>query len=164
MDASQFVWDHFKLNAEQRLKSFNFFVLLSMFADGGVFTALEKGLTPSLLALLGGAITVFGIVFWLVDSRSRELLLLTIPALREIEDQFPESHRLFAIDAKNQGRFVRYTFAFRTLILAQVAFGVGIGLYGTHRWLCEKSWSPNESQDAHQALIQPSSRLEVVPH
>lgn len=136
MDASQFVWDHFKLNAEQRLKSFNFFVLLSMFADGGVFTALEKGLMPSSLLLLGGAIALFGIVFWLVDSRSRELLLLTIPALKQIEMNFPENNRLFAIDAQQQGRFVRYTFAFRTLILSQIVFGVGIGLYGAHRWLC----------------------------
>ena len=136
MDESQFVWDHFKLNAEQRLKSFNFFVLLSMFADGGVFTALEKGLTPSLLSLLGGAIIVFGTVFWLVDSRSRELLHLTIPALKQIESGFAETSRLFAIDAQRQGVFVRYTFAFRTLIVAQIAFGVGVGLYGVHRWLC----------------------------
>ena len=28
MDEWQYLWDHFKFNAEQRLKGFNFFVLL----------------------------------------------------------------------------------------------------------------------------------------
>ena len=37
MDGKDLVWDHFKFNAEQRLRGFNFFVLLSIFADGGVF-------------------------------------------------------------------------------------------------------------------------------
>ena len=34
MTPEDFVWDHFKFNAEQRLKAFNFFVILSIFADG----------------------------------------------------------------------------------------------------------------------------------
>jgi hypothetical protein len=49
MDGRDLVWEHFKFNAEQRLRSFNFFVLLSIFADGGVFTALEKGFNPKLV-------------------------------------------------------------------------------------------------------------------
>lgn len=134
MDGRDLVWDHFKFNAEQRLRGFNFFVLLSIFADGGVFTALEKGFNPKLLLLLGLFIVVLAIVFWLVDTRSRQLLNLTIPALKEIESSFPESHRLFAIDAVSQGRFVRYTFAIRMLLAAQLIFGLGIVLYGACRW------------------------------
>ena len=68
MDGRELVWDHFKFNAEQRLRGFNFFVLLSIFANGGVFTALEKGLNPKLLILLGLFITIFAIVFSLVDA------------------------------------------------------------------------------------------------
>ncbi len=115
MDGRDLVWDHFKFNAEQRLRGFNFFVPLSIFADGGVFTALEKGFNPKLLLLLGLFIVVLAVVFWLVDTRSRQLLNLTIPALKEIEASFPETHRLFAIDAVSQGKYVRYTFAIRVL-------------------------------------------------
>ena len=43
MKEIEFIWEHFKLNAEQRLKGFNLFVVLSIFADGGVFTAIERG-------------------------------------------------------------------------------------------------------------------------
>jgi hypothetical protein len=136
MDGRQFVWDHFKFNAEQRLKGFNFFVLLSMFADGGIFTAIEKQLDPFLLMLLGLFVVVLAVVFWLVDTRSRNLLHITIPALKEIEATFPESHRLFAIDSIQQGRFIRYTFAFRILLLCQLAFGVYVFLRGAIGWLC----------------------------
>jgi hypothetical protein len=126
MDGTQFIWEHFKFNAEQRLKGFNFFVLLSIFANGGVFTAIEKQLHFFLLLLLGLFIVILALVFWLVDARSRNLLKLTIPALKEIESTFPETHRLFAIDAKEQGFFIRYTFAFRGLLIFQLLFGMGV--------------------------------------
>jgi hypothetical protein len=133
MEGRDLVWDHFKFNAEQRLRGFNFFVLLSIFADGGVFTALEKGLSPRLVVLLGLFVTLLAFVFWLVDTRSCQLLNITIPALKEIETEFPESFRLFAIDAIKRGTFVRYTFAIRALLSAQLLFGIGVAWYGVCR-------------------------------
>jgi hypothetical protein len=135
MEGSQFIWEHFILNAEQRLKGFNFFVVLSIFANGGVFTAIEKQLHPILLLLLGLFIFVLAIVFWLVDTRSHNLIRLTIPALKEIESSFPESYRLFAIDAKEQGCFIRYTFAFRVLLTFQLLFGIGVIFYSFFKCL-----------------------------
>ncbi len=77
---------------------------------------------------------MLAVVFWLVDTRSRQLLNLTIPALKEIESSFPETHRLFAIDAASQGKYVRYTFAIRVLLATQLFFGLGVVLYGACRW------------------------------
>lgn len=134
MDEKQFVWEHFKFSAEQRLKGFNFFVLFSIFADGGVFTALEKGVNPKLLTLLGFFIILLAVVFWLVDSRSRQLIALTIPALKVVEASFPDKFKLFAIDEEKQGFVVRYTFAIRTLLVAQFLFGLGVALYGHCPW------------------------------
>lgn len=110
------------------------FVLLSTFADGGVFTALGKGFNPEPLLLLGSLVVVLAVVFWLVDTRSRQLLNLTIPALKEIESSFPETHRLFAIDAATQGKIIRYTFAIRMLLASQFFFGLGVVLHGVYRW------------------------------
>ncbi len=132
MDEGQFVWEHFKLNAEQRLKSFNFFVLLSMFADGGVFAALEKGFAPSVVVLLGLAIMLFGILFGIVDARSRNLIELTIPAFRQIEHKFQEQCRLFTLEAAKPKTWVRYRVAFTSLICAQLAFGLGIVIWSVH--------------------------------
>lgn len=134
MQYDQLVWDHFKFNAEQRLKGFNFFVLLSIFAHGGVFTAIQKELTPGPMVILGLFVAFLSTVFWLVDSRSRDLLDLSIRALKEIERSFPESAQLFAIDAREQGRFVRYTSAIRALLFVQLIFGVGVACYGVYVW------------------------------
>ena len=130
MDGKDLVWDHFKFNAEQRLRGFNFFVVLSIFADGGVFTAVGQGLDARLIVLLGLLVMLLAGVFWLIDARSHQLLQITIPALKEIEAEFPEKYRLFAIDAVEQGSFVRYTFAIRTLLTAQLLFGLGVLFYG----------------------------------
>ncbi len=134
MDGREFVWAHFKLNAEQRLRGFNFFVVLAIFADGGVLAALQRGFSPGLLILLGAFTALLAQVFWLVDARSRQLLELTIAALKEMEAEFPESHRLFAADALGQSRVISYTFAIRSLLLAQMGFGLGVVVYGLYQW------------------------------
>lgn len=134
MDSRGFVWAHFKLNAEQRLRGFNFFVVLAIFANGGVLAALERGLSPGLLVLLGAFTVLLASVFWLVDARSRQLLQLTITALREIESEFPASYRLFAKDAQGQNRFISYTFAIRALLSAQMGFGLGVMAFGFYQW------------------------------
>ena len=135
MEAREFVWDHFKLNAEQRMQGFNFFVAFSIFANGGVFAAFEKEIAPVLICVVGIFVAVLSVVFYLVDTRSRNLLRLTIPALKEIEAQFPESHRLFAIDAAQQGKLFRYTTGIRILLAMQFLFGLGVAIYGFCRWV-----------------------------
>ena len=134
MDAAQLVWEHFRFNAEQRLKSFNFFVLLSIFANGGVFTAIQYHVASFVLVLLGLFLALLAAVFAIADARSHQLIELTIPALKEIESGFPESHRLFAIDAGKQGRLIRYTVAFRILLGVQFVFGLGVAIYGFLMW------------------------------
>ncbi|ABP81763.1 conserved hypothetical protein [Stutzerimonas stutzeri A1501] len=134
VDGREFVWAHFKLNAEQRLRGFNFFVVLAIFADGGVLAALQQGFSPGLLVLLGAFTVLLAQVFWLVDARSRQLLELTIVALKEMEADYPESYRLFAADALGQSRVISYTFAIRALLLAQMGFGLGVVGYGLWQW------------------------------
>ncbi|MCA0900383.1 MULTISPECIES: RipA family octameric membrane protein [Microbulbifer] len=130
MNEQQYLCDHYRFNAEQRLKAFNFFVVLSMFADGGIFTAVEKGFHPLILVLLGGFVVIVSAVFWVMDMRSRQLLNLTVPGLRAIEAQLPEPARIFTRDLSNQGRCIRYTFAIRALILGQFVCGTAVVVYG----------------------------------
>jgi len=132
MQSDQFIWEHFKLNTESRLRGFNFFILLSIFADGGVFTALEKSFNPKLLILLGVFTALLAFVFWIMDVRSTRLLKLTIPALKDIESSFQTKCRIFAADAINQGWFFRFTFATRVLLLAQFLFGAGVLCFGIY--------------------------------
>ncbi|WP_193165680.1 hypothetical protein [Microbulbifer hainanensis] len=135
MNELQYLCEHYRFNAEQRLKGFNFFVVLTMFAEGGIFTAVEKGFHPLILALLGGFVVILSTVFWLVDARSRELLGLAVPGLRRLEQELPEKSRLFCLDKENRGSFVRYTFAIRALLIGQFIFGTGVAAYGLYSWM-----------------------------
>lgn len=134
MEASQqqkeYLWDHFKFNAEQRLKAFNFFVVFSVFANGGVFAAIEKRADAIVFVLVGAFICLLASTFFLIDRRSQHLLRLGIPGLKDYEKRFPEHSRLFALDEVKRERFVRYTVAFRVLFVAQLCFGLGVFAYG----------------------------------
>lgn len=134
MEQGQYLCEHYRFAADQRLKVFNFFVILTMFVEGGIFTAVEKDFHPLILALLGGFVVILVTVFWLMDIRSRQLLKLAVPALKTLEQDYPEEARIFSNDAIRRGDLARYTFAFRVLLAGQLVFGMGVAAYGLHHW------------------------------
>ncbi len=129
-----YLWEHWKFNAEQRLKAFNFYVALSIFANGMIFAALEKANHPAVLVLLGGFVCLLAVVFAVVDARSRHLLHLTKVGLKALEAGLPEHARLFLLDDQRRWRAVRYTVAFNLLVVAQLIFGLMVAGYGVSRW------------------------------
>jgi hypothetical protein len=129
-DEKDYLWQHFVFNAEQRLKAFNFFVIFSVFANGGVFTAFKENFEGYVFVLIGGFICVLSIVFGLIDIRSQFLLRLAVPGLKEYEKQLATESRLFTIDASKGNCRPRYTLAFRILFILQFIFGLGIMIYG----------------------------------
>ena len=129
-----YLWHHFAFNAEQRLKAFNFFVVFAVFANGGVFAAVERSSHGAVFVLIGGFVAALSIVFALIDVRSQGLLKLAVPGLMAYERQFAEPSRVFARDASRRAGFVRYTVAFRILFAMQFAFGVGVIVYGIAKW------------------------------
>ncbi|MCO1334138.1 hypothetical protein MO867_07250 [Microbulbifer sp. OS29] len=134
MEQGQYLCEHYRFAADQRLKVFNFFVILTMFVEGGIFTAVEKDFHPLILALLGGFVVILVTIFWLMDIRSRQLLKLAVPALKTLEMGFPEEARIFSNDAIRRGDLARYTFAFRVLLTGQLIFGLGVASYGFYHW------------------------------
>ena len=134
IEEKKYLWQHFVFNAEQRLKAFNFFVVLSVFANGGVFAAVEKNLHGALFLLIGGFISFLSVVFWVIDLRSQALIQLAVPGLKEFEKQFSEQSRLFANDSTRAKQQIRYTNAFRALFVLQLVFGLGVLAYGVVKW------------------------------
>jgi hypothetical protein len=130
-----YLWAHFVFNAEQRLKAFNFFVVFSVFANGGVFTAVDRAMHPLAFVLIGGFICILSAVFFLIDLRSRRLIRLAIPGLKEYEKQFLEHSRLFANEFTYLSKgIVSYSIAFRILFLTQFFFGAGVVVWGLDKW------------------------------
>lgn len=131
-----YLWNHFVFNAEQRLKAFNFFVVFAVFANGGLFTAVDKSPHPFVFVLIGGFVFILSVVFWVIDIRSRRLIQLAVPGLKEFEKRFAEHSRLFALDEPHTRTLFRFTTAFRTLFVIQSLVGVGAVTYGIMRWAC----------------------------
>ena len=134
-EEKNYLWQHFVFNAEQRLKAFNFFVVFSVFANGGVFAAVEKDSHGAVFVLIGAFVVAMSIVFWVIDARSQGLLQLAVPGLKDYESRFPEQSRLFERDAGRKHQFIRYTNAFRVLFSMQLLFGLGVIAYGVCLWL-----------------------------
>jgi hypothetical protein len=130
-----YLWQHFVFNADQRLKAFNFFVVFSVFTNGGVFAAVEKSAHGAVFVLIGVFIFILAAVFALIDARSQSLLNLAVPGLKECEKSFAQRSRLFEKDSRRHRGVVRYTIAFRVLFVMQSAFGVGTVAYGAMKWI-----------------------------
>lgn len=128
-EAKQYLWEHFKFNADQRLKAFNFFVVFSIFANSGVFAAVKNNSSGFVFFLIGMFVSSLSVIFWLIDWRSADLLNLAKPGLKEYEKNFSKTARLFERDEKARHPIARYTIAFRVLFFLQFGFGIGVIVY-----------------------------------
>jgi hypothetical protein len=125
-----YLWQHFQFNAEQRLKAFHFFVVVSVFADGLFVAALDKALPAAAYVVIGTLLGALAAAFLAIDIRSKELLNLAVPGLKAYEQLLPKHARVFHIDAQKRKLSPRYTVAFRALIILQLAFGFGVMVFG----------------------------------
>lgn len=130
LTAETYLWEHWKFNADQRLKAFNFFVAFAIFANGMVFTALEKHAHPLVLIFLGGLASILALVFAIVDGRSRQLLRVLKQGLKDFEQNLPRACRPFLQDDLTKQRWVRYTVAFNLLFGLQLLFGLMVAGFG----------------------------------
>jgi hypothetical protein len=130
MTEIQYVWEHWKFNADQRIKAFNFFVIFAIFADGGVFAALERGAHPVVFLSIGILIVALSAAFCVIDVRSEQLIRLSEPGLLAFEGSLGEVSRVFHADAAQRRSWVRYRYAIRGLILIQALFGVAVTAFG----------------------------------
>lgn len=143
MTEIQYLWDHWKFNADQRIKAFNFFVVFSVFANGGLFTAVDKGAHPVVLAVIGTFITLLASIFWMIDSRSRALIRLSEPGIKRFEESLWHHSRLFHRDQTNADRLARYSNSFRVLFVAQLVLGISVVSYAIARGFgLAQSWLP----------------------
>jgi hypothetical protein len=131
MHEIQYLWDHWKFNADQRIKAFNFFVVFSVFADGGVFTAVERCVHPIVLVVIAVFVMAFSVAFFLMDVRSEQLVNLSLAGIKEFETTLSPSARIFHHDTLKRRKLVRFKYAFRGLFGLQFVFGVLVLIFAT---------------------------------
>lgn len=87
-------WKYFSLHADQRIKTFNFFIILATVALGAVIQGYTKNSMCKILIFPSLLITAFSLIFWKLDKRNKDLVRLAELAMIEIETHVLYLHTL----------------------------------------------------------------------
>jgi hypothetical protein len=95
-----YAWKYFALHADQRLRTFNFYLLIVAVVVGGLLAYLKDARSPAYAAPAAFLLAVLSYVFWRLDRRAIEFIRHGEHALAAIEkdipaDRMPEGLRLF---------------------------------------------------------------------
>src|SRR5262245_17439344 len=104
LEYRKYAWDYFKAHAEQRLKTFNFYLFLSALLITASSTAFNmRFLNPFVGLALGCMLAFLSYIFQRLDLRNKELIGIGEQALIAIEkkmgpdgqDDIPNALQLF---------------------------------------------------------------------
>jgi hypothetical protein len=125
-DYFDYAWKHFTLIADQRLKTFNFYIIIVAAFTAATIAGFDKADHFWLLFACGFLHIVCSAVFFLIDERSRRLVNTPKHVLIGIEAD--NGWALFQRDVALQevlwNKVASYTGAFRLAFLSQFMFGV----------------------------------------
>jgi hypothetical protein len=91
-NVQQYAWDYFQLHATQRLKTFEFYVVIATVLLSGYGVSLKENDLRPISVVLGILLTILSFVFWKLDVRNKQLIKNAEQALKTIEKEcVPES-------------------------------------------------------------------------
>jgi hypothetical protein len=104
-DTRDYAWKYFALHADQRLRTFNFYLLIVTVIVGGLLAYLKDARSPAYVVAAGLILMVLSWIFWRLDGRACELIQNAEDVLKAVEvdiptEQVPEELRLFAGEQK----------------------------------------------------------------
>jgi hypothetical protein len=106
-DARTYAWSYFALHADQRMKLFNFFLLLSGLILGAFPPVRNMAPTSKLVGFFPAFLVLAAFIFWRLDERTRFLIKNAEAALKLLDkhwsiqlsdDKTPHFVRLFDRD------------------------------------------------------------------
>jgi hypothetical protein len=182
-ETRDYTWKWFALNADQRLRTFNFYLLIVAVVLGGLLAYLKDARSPAYAAPVGVLLAIISYIFWRLDQRTREFLHLAERILKAIEmdipgEQVPEELRLFVKEEalteelrKPHGRlgwnpvsWIRGHYSFHDCFKAAfVIFGVAGLLIGVAA-LCLPGSSPTQPPPLPQQNFYIGNQAANPPH
>jgi len=88
-DARAYAWGYFALHADQRMKLFNFFLILAGLILGAFPAVRSMGADTKFAALLPLLLTLAAFTFWRLEERTRGLVKRGEEALRFLDERWP---------------------------------------------------------------------------
>jgi hypothetical protein len=89
-----YAWAYFSFHADQRMKTFNFFLIVAGLISGGIVTLMRDSGNPWIVAPLGLALIMLCLLFWRLDQRNHVLVRNGEAAIKFLDSQ----HHLTADD------------------------------------------------------------------
>jgi flagellar motor protein MotB len=94
-------WQYFTTHAEQRLKTFHFFLIIMTLLVGTIFTLVKLNHTFFII-IISFLMSFFSFIFWKLDQRNRELIDHAQNILKKLEKK--SMVQLFTEEAKNTNK------------------------------------------------------------
>lgn len=148
---------HFTFIADQRIKTFNFYVILLAASTGATLTAAQKVTSTAVFVTTGLLHISFAAIFFVIDQRSRRLLAVSKVSLLALEssDGWPEDSRLVVRDSEEMKNFwnrvFSYTSAFRVTFILQLILGLAVIYCGVF------------IEHSRPSTLQPQQQLKSLP-
>jgi hypothetical protein len=78
-------WSYFVLHADQRLRTFDFYLVLSTLIAGAMLSFMKSGIPRIQTAILATTLPFISFVFWKLDIRNKQLVKLAEEAIKHVE-------------------------------------------------------------------------------
>jgi hypothetical protein len=144
----QYAWNYFQLHAEQRLKTFEFYIVMATVLLSGYGVSLKENDLKPISVVLGILLTILSFVFWKLDVRNKQLIKNAEQVLKTIEKEcIPESSentfnilKLFTYDDEQKKdrasfffwrRYFSYSNCFNIMFIVFAVLGIIASL-----WAC----------------------------
>ena len=130
--AKDIAFEWFKMHSEQRLKIFNFFLLISGISIAGYFTAIQADAHIAAL-VVSFFVILMCVTFKLLDMRTSELIKIGEYSLRRSLTALASSTSVEFIDLVDMAEQKTGTFSYRftfNMIFVSIAIISGLGAIG----------------------------------
>jgi hypothetical protein len=97
-ETRKYILEDWKLKADQRLRTFNFFLIVYGVMAAGLLTFIKDSPYPWIAAPGGLWLAVVSLIFWCIDRRSRMMLRNSEEIFRKMEEKLPPEFRVFTRD------------------------------------------------------------------
>ena len=88
-EARSYAWGYFALHADQRMKLFNFFLILSGLILGAFPAVRNMAPGTKMVAFLPSFLVLSAFIFWRLDERTRHLVKNAEAALKFLDERWP---------------------------------------------------------------------------
>ena len=133
----EYAWKYFDRHAEQRLKAFNFYILICAANLAGVASVLREPNAEWLGIPFAAVLCIVSVVFWKLDNRTRDLIIHSEQSLKCLENEIelpddeedgPHRYKLFSRERYERDKAPMdkwsYTTCFRFIILMFQGIGI----------------------------------------